>query len=201
MKLNKEIRQKIIENAMEKAGFTKRLKSIVQSRAEWAEKVRVESLGGKEKINELDALQLSLNELYAQVPEKLRNQSPKIRIDYEMENLNVAGLRPTCYFNGELDRCLPHVEKIAVRNYVLLADNPLTEEFHKIHETQETYNQDWDTLFHQVKAVVDSVSTTERLLKVWPESVELIPESAAPRSSLPAVQISELNSLIGFSHS
>lgn len=53
-------------------------------------------------------------------------------------------------------------------------------------------------LRNRVKAVVESVTSVGRLVEVWPEVVELLPEvHAGPKGNLPAMLISDLNAEIG----
>ena len=50
----------------------------------------------------------------------------------------------------------------------------------------------------KVRAVVESVTTVARLVEVWPEVTELLPEiHAGPKGTLPATLISDLNAEIG----
>lgn len=50
-----------------------------------------------------------------------------------------------------------------------------------------------------VEAVVNSVTTERKLLKVWPEAKELLPKASeiAQKANLPALRIEELNSIVG----
>lgn len=50
----------------------------------------------------------------------------------------------------------------------------------------------------RVKAVVESVTSVGRLVEVWPEVTELLPEvHAGPKGTLPALLISDLNAELG----
>jgi hypothetical protein len=50
----------------------------------------------------------------------------------------------------------------------------------------------------KVKAVVESVTSVARLVEVWPEAQELLPEvHAGPSGGLPALLISDLNTELG----
>lgn len=50
----------------------------------------------------------------------------------------------------------------------------------------------------RVKAVVESVTSVARLVEVWPEVTELLPEvHAGPKGTLPALLIADLNAEIG----
>ncbi|MBZ7208083.1 hypothetical protein FMK66_11450 [Klebsiella michiganensis] len=49
-----------------------------------------------------------------------------------------------------------------------------------------------------VWAALNSVTTLKRLIEVWPESKELIPENSDnARASLPALKVEDLNRMIG----
>ena len=50
----------------------------------------------------------------------------------------------------------------------------------------------------KVKATLDSFTTTEKLLKAWPESIELIPKELKPiEKKLPAICSDDLNQMLG----
>lgn len=198
MRLTNSIRDQIVDAAERKAGFPERAEAIRQRRAAWAEAVRIDSLGGAEAAEAIEKLQDELSALYQLVPEKLRESRPLVRRDYEMYQLNVAGLRYNAQFSGhDSDLSNERVRRIAPANHVLLADNPLTAEFHALHASQEQYNSERDNLRQSVRAAVDSVATTEKLLKVWPEAAELLPTEVAPKSQLPALLVADLNAMIG----
>ncbi|EHS2072186.1 hypothetical protein KVI17_005237, partial [Salmonella enterica] len=46
--LNKSIKEKIIDNALAKAGIPQRKKALRDARADWAERVRLAAIGGQE---------------------------------------------------------------------------------------------------------------------------------------------------------
>ncbi|EDR2558308.1 hypothetical protein S563_002920 [Salmonella enterica subsp. enterica] len=46
--LNKSIKEKIIDNALAKAGIPQRKKALRDARADWAERVRLKAIGGPE---------------------------------------------------------------------------------------------------------------------------------------------------------
>ena len=198
MRLTNSIREQIINAAERKAGFPERAEAIRQRRAAWAEAVRIDSLGGPEAAEAVEKLQDELNEIYQRVPQNLRKDKPGMRRDYEMYQLNVAGLRFNAQFSGHVsDFCNERVHRIAPSGHVLLADSPLTAEFHALHELQAQYDSDCETLRNSVRAAVGSVTTTDKLLKVWPEAAELLPAEVAPKAQLPAIQVADLNAMIG----
>lgn len=198
MRMTNSIREQIIDNAVKKAGFPERAEVIRQRRAAWAEAVRIEALGGQDGATYIERLQSELNELYQRVPENLREDRPSIRTSRQIHGLNIAGLRYHAQFNGKnYDDGCDRVLKISPSGVTLLADNPLTAEFHELHALQEQYNSELDNLRQSVRAAVESVTTTEKLLKVWPESAELLSTEVAPKSLLPAIPVVDLNKMIG----
>ena len=198
MRMTNAIRELIVSAAERKAGFPERAEAIRQRRAAWAEAVRIDSLGGAEAAEAIEKLQDELNEIYQRIPEKLRKDALRLRTDYEIDYLNVAGLSYRMKFNGcqGFNEC-EQIYRICPREHVLHADNPLTAEFHEIEELQEQYNSELDNLRQSVRAAVESVTTTEKLLKVWPEAAELLPTEVAPKSQLPSLPVVNLNKMIG----
>ena len=198
MRMTNAIREQIIDNAVKKAGFPERAESIRQRRAAWAEAVRIDSLGGAEAAEAIEKLQDELNEIYQRIPKNLRNKNLCLHTDYEIYRLNIAGLSYRMKFNGcqGFNEC-EQIYRICPNEHVLHADNPLTAEFHEIEGFQEKYCSELDNLRQSVRAAVESVTTTEKLLKVWPESAELLPTEVAPKSQLPALPVVDLNKMIG----
>ena len=198
MRMNNSIREQIIGNAVKKAGFPERAEAIRQRRAAWAEAVRIDSLGGAEAAEAIEKLQDELNEIYQHIPKNLRKESLRLRTDYEIDYLNIAGLSYRMKFNG-CQGCngVEPIYRICPNEHVLLADNPLTAEFHELHALQEQYNSELDNLRQSVRAAVESVTTTEKLLKLWPEAAELLPTEVAPKHLLPALPVVDLNKMIG----
>lgn len=150
------------------------------------------ALGGVEAVAEIERL-------IGQLPDGVRIANGFVKRDYELYNLNVAGLRVRAQFNGSEARhdgpeC---VYKITPNSYTLLADDPLTAEFHAIHEEQQLLDKQRSALTANVRAAVQSVTTIKKLLEVWPEAAELIPEAVAPAKQLPALQREDLNAMIG----
>lgn len=51
--LNKSIKEKIVDNALAKAGIPQRKKALRDARADWAERVRLAAIGGPETESEV----------------------------------------------------------------------------------------------------------------------------------------------------
>ena len=199
MKLTNAIRDVIVHNAVAKSGLNDVRDVIVKQRAEWAEKVRLEAIGGTEVEKELEELRNKYIKLRDSVPEKvIINDGAIIRRDYDLL-VNVAGISFRVYFHGGLSYSYDElVNKITPMEHTLLADNPLVAEFHEIHNKQVEYDDKLSTLMNSVRATVQKVTTVKKLLEVWPEAKELIPEEVEKQvKQLPAIKTEDLNKMIG----
>lgn len=97
--LNKFIKEKIIDNALAKAGIPQRKKALHDARADWAERVRLAAIGGPETEAEVLKTEKKIAALIAKLPEELRTNYTFVRYDSDIY-LNLAGSRVRAYFNG-----------------------------------------------------------------------------------------------------
>ncbi|ECE2446247.1 hypothetical protein B4Q49_24815, partial [Salmonella enterica] len=97
--LNKSIKEKIIDNALAKAGIPQRKKALRDARADWAERVRLAAIGGPEAESEVLKTEKKIAALIAKLPEELRANYTFVRYDSNIY-LNLAGSRVRAYFNG-----------------------------------------------------------------------------------------------------
>ncbi|ECE5060778.1 hypothetical protein DDU92_23215, partial [Salmonella enterica] len=97
--LNKFIKEKIIDNALAKAGIPQRKKALRDARADWAERVRLAAIGGPETEAEVLKTEKKIAALIAKLPEELRTNYTFVRYDSDIY-LNLAGSRVRAYFNG-----------------------------------------------------------------------------------------------------
>ena len=199
MKLTNAIRDVIVHNAVAKSGLNDVRDAIVKQRAEWAEKVRLEAIGGVEEEKRLAGINNQYKSLCELVPKSLRMSGrPLVMTDTDIY-VNVAGISFYAYFNGQLNGFTGEsVRKISPAKTTLLADNPLVAEFHEIHNKQAEYDDKLSTLMNSVRAAVQKVTTVKKLLEVWPEAKELIPEEVEKQvKQLPAIKTEDLNKMIG----
>jgi hypothetical protein len=199
MKLTNAIRDVIVHNAVAKSGLNDARDVIVKQRAEWAEKVRLDAIGGVEVDKELGVISEKYAELLNSVPSKVRQDKGGIVRRYYVIYVNVAGISVGAYFHGgESERGLVSVWKNTPSSHTLLADNPLVAEFHEIHNKQAEYDDKLSILTNSVQAAVQKVTTVKKLLEVWPEAKELIPEEVEKQvKQLPAIKTEDLNKMIG----
>lgn len=199
-KLTNKVREEIIAKAVSKSGINDRQEELRLRRAEWAENVRVAALGGQKSVAEIEAVEAQIDQLIDKLPETVRVRHTFVKRDFEIYRLNVAGLRVRAQFNGtESPRMYGFevVYKIAPSDYTLLADDPLTAEFHAIHDAQQAIEKQREEIEASVRAAVSSVTTVKKLLEIWPEASELIPETVTPTKQLPALPREDLNAMIG----
>lgn len=200
MKLTNTIKQQIIANALARAGIPAREEALRARRAAWAEKVRIDACGGAEAEAKLVELRDRVMELANGVPDALRRDGEIIQTDTDI-SVNVSGLRVRVWWCGAMrydDAIRPIKRRIAPPNHMITADNPLTAEFHEMHNEQEAIRADRDTLTANVSGALSNITTDKRLLEAWPEAAELLPDQVATTSSnLPAVRVDELNAMIG----
>ena len=199
MKLTNTIREVIVNNAVNKSGLNNVRDAIVKQRAEWANKVRLEAIGGVEEERRLADINNQYEVLCNSVPKSLRlSGRHPVKTDTDIY-VNVAGISFSAYFHGGLGYSgYEHVCRISPSSHVLLADNPLVAEFHEIHNKQTEYDDKRSTLVNSVRAAVQKVTTVKKLLEVWPEAKELIPEEVEKQvKQLPAIKTEDLNKMIG----
>lgn len=200
MRLNKEIKQEILNNAIKKSALVTEANALISERAEIAEKLRRQFVS-EEVENEINALHEKLRSLEKETGVDLYNNystSPEIQI-------NINGCRHDVLFSGfeydvstnilkKFDRN-NHVRKIISRSkrYVVTDDCGLLENEKKCEKLLERYN----SLTTQVNAILSKCNTDGQLLKLWPESAELIPKDIAKPSTALMVKTDELNTILG----
>ena len=192
-RLTNNLRDKIVANAMAKTPLAAEKATLQQDKYTLAEAFRIASLGGPEEAARLQRVNAKLEKEIAAIPDALRNTFMPMRHDYEMERMNLGGLRVSLlYAAGTADR------RICPTGAVFEGDHPLVLQFHELTNREAAIEKRSSDLRIQVNAVLDSCTTVKKLLDVWPEAKELLPtyvEEARPQ--LPAVQTAELNALIG----
>ncbi|HGI9864315.1 TPA: Nmad5 family putative nucleotide modification protein [Salmonella enterica subsp. enterica serovar Montevideo] len=198
--LNKSIKEKIVDNALAKAGIPQRKKALRAARADWAERVRLAAIGGPEAEAEVLKTEKKIAALIAKLPEALRTNNMIIRRDSDIY-LNLAGSRVTAYFNGNYRHnesgSPDHIQKITPYEYTLLADDPLVTEFHGFDALYREIKSDEINIRQNVTAALDKARTVKRLLEQWPEAKELLPAEDAAVPLPPAIRREALNEMIG----
>lgn len=98
MKLSKQIKEAILQAALKKAGIPDREAAIKNRYAQWAEAVRVRYVT-PEALALIDAAVSANN----QVSALLRSRSFSANVEIGIRHANVAGMRRSVFFNGQLE--------------------------------------------------------------------------------------------------
>lgn len=187
-KLTVAMRDAIVEKAVEKAGLKKEAIALAERRKVWAEKVADESVGGAEAVAKLNEANKKIARIMATLPKDLQED---LRAGPLTGSILAAFGGRRVYVNHWDGR------RPAKDGLMLAADHPLTVEFEALETIEDDLKDRRDKLKHDVRAMVNSVTTVARLLAVWPEAKELIPTYATQPKNLPAVNIDNLNAAIG----
>ena len=186
-KMTQYLRDDIVAKACVKAGITKRTSELHNRRSAWAEAIRIDSLGGRGE--ELERLQARAAKILKDVPEEFRGAGEVVNTRHYLM-LNCAGMKvAVSEWEGY---------KIAKPNHTITADHPLAVEFESIIAEEKALDEERGALTTQVRAVLNRFTTVAKLLKEWPEASELLPSKVAEaKPQLPAVQVADLNKLVG----
>ncbi|EDY2185954.1 hypothetical protein GTE46_002470 [Salmonella enterica subsp. enterica] len=198
--LNKTIKEKIVDNALAKAGIPQRKKALRAARVDWAERVRLAAIGGAEAEVEIRKILKKIEALASKFPEALKTTNTFIRADSDIY-INLAGARVNVYFNGNYRAHEPsapeHIRKISPYEFTLLADDPLVTEFYGFDALYREIKSDETDIRQNVTAALDKARTVKRLLEQWPEAKELLPAEDAAVPLPPAIRREALNEMIG----
>lgn len=188
-RITNAMKDAIVENALLKSGVTARLEAVKVKRLDWAERVRIDILGGPEKAAEYAKINKDAGKTYSNLPAGLKQNSSIVTRRKEFY-VNLAGLSVTVK--------LPEYAEASSNREVIAADSQLCQQFHDI-EAEENAVLDQGTIVeNQVRATLDKFGTIKRLVEAWPEVQELLPPATlAQKSNLPAIQVADLNKLVG----
>ena len=199
MRLNKEIKMTILRNAVEKSTLVNEAKALIAERALIAESLRRQFIS-EESENEIDSIYQRLDQLEKETHISLFNDYSKY---YKiMVNINGFGLNvPFSGYHHNVSRNILNlynereVKKTISRGnrYVITDDCGIMENEKKCDELYERYC----SLKTHVNAILSKCNTDNQLLKLWPESSELIPKEQVTPSNELMVETDELNAMIG----
>ncbi|MBI6549916.1 Nmad5 family putative nucleotide modification protein [Xenorhabdus lircayensis] len=199
--LTKDIKFLIVKNALAKAGIFEKEEQLYQDRADWAEKIRIEAIGGENMEQGIQDIMSEIKKLATKIPEALKIDRMPIR-EYFYIEVNLAGSRVFIYFNGARERyrnpgSREHIYKITPEKTTLLADNPLVNEFYEFEKRYKELENQREDITNNVDAALLKVRSVKRLLEEWPEAAELLPKEMEKSAPVPAVRREALNTLIG----
>ncbi|MCT8349820.1 hypothetical protein LGZ99_22110 [Photorhabdus temperata] len=197
-KLTKDLKKEIVNNALSLAGIEEGFKQIELDKCQLAKDIRVTALGGEDKVKYWDEL---YENILDQIKEFNRNIDRHIDIiGAESEEILVGfGGRQMWLAYGR-DENENRIRLITpARDHCLFnAEHELSVRFTKIEEKLSELNNKKDEIKNNVYAILNSVTTTKKLVEVWPEAKDLIPseEVRIINTSL-SVKVEDLNKMIG----
>ena len=187
-KLTVSMREAIIDNALEKSGVVKARSEYQLKRRAWATDVADASVGGPEVLAQLEAANQKVAKIVKTLPEKFQR------------GLQVGPMNGSIYasFGGRRTYINDwEGERPAVSSCLFAADDPLSIQFEELENEDKAIREKREAISTQVKAALSNVNTIKQLLTAWPEAAELLPTYAAPKPTLPALCVADLNAAIG----
>ncbi|EOI1119927.1 Nmad5 family putative nucleotide modification protein [Klebsiella oxytoca] len=198
IRLTNAIREQIAKNALIKSGIVAALEALQVKRHEVARDARVFAFGGAEKTAKADKAYEKLEKALSELRESgcsayaSSGLSSSIYISISGRQL---GWCP--YGNdakgGDILQVTPNRDLCRFG-----AEHEITKRFDEIINEEQKLNDRSKEIKATVWAALNSVTTLKRLVEVWPESKELIPENSdSVKSTLPALKVEDLNRMIG----
>lgn len=211
MRLNKEIRQKIVDNAYKASPIPAAKKELTRRSMELSEKVRIASFGEHGDLTDkIKALEAEFKALVTRrgIPENydietcLRNRTTSVycKLGESYKSLRFDGaIRDDKVWVGYGYGKNQIVGHLSGSELHFDADHEYTQEYRSIINDAKELDSKEQTLRNTVAATLESFKTVEKLLEEWPEAQALIPKEveAASKPMPLALQTDELNKLIG----
>lgn len=198
VRLTNVIREQIAKNALIKSGVIAELEDIDKRKGQLAQDARVFAFGGSDKAKEIDSIMKKL--------EKLESEAQKMGVSIYISasknygiDLAIGGRRLGRIGYG-VDNKGDSIALVTPQrdNCLFSADHEITIKFDNLLSEQAKANKRKEDIEKTVWAALNSVTTVKRLIEVWPESQELIPENVdSVKASLPALKVEDLNKMIG----
>lgn len=197
-RLTISLKEKIVDAAIEQSGINKLRSEVISKRASLAENMRIDKIGGKDE--EASLIRLAKKIIKQQTAfENIRGSNFGFHSSTALVYCNLGGSRVHLYFNGQVKGSGKSVhKKIIPDDIVYTADHKFTVEFHSIEKLSKMAESKASEVSAQVRSSLDSFTTVKKLLEAWPEAKELLPKKVEEsKPLLPAVQVKDLNKLIG----
>jgi hypothetical protein len=215
MRLTKSVCEEIINNSLIQSGIIKREKILSGVIAKLAEDCRIHAFGGVNILNNmLDTVEM-IKGLIKDLPKEADfnnfqlNKAHYISVSFGGMSVylhykgSFSDTRYTTIKNNEPSYtsgfAKKYLSKISPNEKLLLsASNKFSKRFETIHQKIENLKTERNLLISKLNGALSTYTTTNALLKDWPDMKPLIP--LPPEKSvkhLPMVKISELNKIIG----
>ena len=196
IRITAEIRDGIIANAVAQRFAADKLQIAEQEEHVRQLTVERDKVGYEAAFSEVDRKRLSA------APEGWFPKSTSVKVAVEETNevieIKFAEAQRVPYEVHD-NRYNTHIASIISPDHPYMAARNAVRDAKAILDAmQKELSERERALRSRVKAVVESVTSVARLVEVWPEVTELLPEvHAGPKGTLPALLISDLNAEIG----
>lgn len=176
-RITKYLRDKIVTNAIEKSGINTTIKTIETSMVKLGEDIRIDYFDGIEQ--------------YEKYQEIVKNSNRKLKFYNSNYQFNAAfGGQRYCFSLGEY-KATPH--DLLTFN----SDHEFSKRFFNLERQLREAKDKRDEIETTVKGSISKFTTVEKLLKVWSEAKELIPETVKPQTTEIVLVTDDLNKMIG----
>jgi len=195
-RISKALIEGMQNKAVEKAGINKAKADLAARDEALTEAMRIAAMGGEDNYARLMLLDAKHKKLFAEAGSYAESDRKHLIVRKTSLRVNLAGITLRRYFhdsNGDHEaRFSPDGQ------FVFEQGHPVVAEFYAIEDEKKALDDRRKLIRAQVAAAVSKVNTVKRLLEVWPEAAELIPEtSEAAVVNFPAIRTEDLNKLIG----
>lgn len=212
MRLNKETRSQIVENAFKASSIPAARKALTERSIILSEKIRFDSLETPTLDDDLRSAEKEIKLILkkrgipdAQAPGRLFSRDSSMYAKFASDTYSTVcfnGLirerdyssSPTLVHRGDSESKFVGKE---VKSYD--ADHEFTQEWRALRNAGQQLIEDEKVLRNTVQAAVDSFNTVEKLVEHWPEVESLLPKDIAKATApMPiALRVDVLNTLIG----
>lgn len=199
MRLTIKLKSEIVNNALKKAGVLIKWKMFEEKLAILAEKVRIEAWGGQENYDTINATVERINGIISTIPAKYRNHDI-FSVGGKRKNIHVAfgGRQVRLPYDGKGTGDYNITKYTPYDRLLLPAEHTLSLEFEALMTERDNINELQQTIETKVKAKLDEATTVKKLLQLWPEASELLPNPEPKSLSTQlTVPVKDLNSLLG----
>ena len=188
MRLTNDVKNTIINNALEKSGYNKELDEYCAELSNLAVEMHEESFGGHKEMHR----KLKIIEKASEAFKSIDGRAAYVRVHH---NRTVR-----CEVGGQIRYFdLPFKAPVVTCTLKIPVDHPLAAKLRSLDNLFEDLHNKMVDVVSAVNSVLDTVTTVKKLVTVWPEAEELLPkESQLPtKANLPAIKIENANALIG----
>lgn len=176
-RITKYLRDRIVTNAIEKSGINTTIKTINTSIDQLGEDIRIDYFGGAE--------------IYQMYQETVNSSNDVLCFSYKNYRFNAAfGGQRYCF---SFDNYIPVPHDLLTFN----SDHEFSKRFFNLERQLREAMDKRDEIETTVKGSISKFTTVEKLLKVWPEAKELIPETVKLQTTEIVLVTDDLNKMLG----